>query len=283
MHPKAFNYHQPRELSEALTLLDELGETGTPYAGGTELLLMLKLRMVEYDDLINLKRIGGLDGIEVKDGVLSIGALTTHARIAADELVQAHCPTLAMLCGSIANARVRAAGTIGGNICFAEPRADPPVLLAALKARYVLNSTNGSRVMPADGFILGPFETRREENEVLTAIEIPLDGRRAYCARIEAGNHSLATAALAIGPETVLRLGYGVGALLSLRETEAYLAESLPEPDIPKVKEIVEAETREVDVPGDIEAGEAYRRHLMGVAVARAVLGVLAADEERKP
>src|SRR5690625_3696000 len=253
MHPKAFNYHQPRELSEALTLLDELGEAGTPYAGGTELLLMLKLRMVEYDDLINLKRIGGLDGIEVEDGVLSIGALTTHARIAADELVQTHCPALATLCGSIANARVRAAGTIGGNICFAEPRADPPVLLAALKASYVLNSTNGARVMPADGFILGPFETRREENEVLTAIEIPLDGRQAYCARIEAGNHSLATAALSIGPETVLRLGYGVGAPLTLRRTEVYLSESLPAPDILEVKEMVSAETREVDVPGDIE------------------------------
>lgn len=277
MFPRPFAYHQPKELEGALSLLSDLGDQAAPYAGGTELLLMLKLRLAEFTDLVNLKRIEGLNRIHASPTALSVGALATHAEIARDALVRRLCPALAELCGSIGNARVRAAGTLGGNICFAEPRADPPVLLGALGARYVLRSVRGTRMADADGFAIGPFETRRENDEVLTEILIPLNGSKAVCARIEAGSHSLATAALVTGEATVLRLGYGAGAPFALAAAQSYLAGTWPSPDHRRLKEIVENETADLEVAGDVEAGEAYRRHLMTVAVARAVRAALSA------
>lgn len=272
MRPRPFNYHRPESLADALALLETIGEEAAPYAGGTELLLLLKLRLADYSDLVGLKRIAGLDSITRDGDVLSIGAMATHARIAASEPVRGHCPALARLCGSIANVRVRAAGTLGGNLCFAEPRADPPVLLAALGAELVLESAAGKRTEPADGFVVGPLETRRKANELLTEIRIPLNGQTAVCARIEQGDHSLACAALAIGRHTRLRLGYGAGVALRFPEVEAYLARTAPDPDRNRLAELIDARIAAADVDGDADAGETYRRHLMGVAARRAVM-----------
>ncbi len=135
MRPDPFTYHQPKSLAEASSLVAELGDGAAFYAGGTELLLLMKMQLAGYKHLVNLKKIDGLRTIVVEHDRLVVGALATHNDIALNPTVSKHCPSLSRLCGEIANIRVRVAGTIGGNLCFAEPRADPPVLLAGQRDR----------------------------------------------------------------------------------------------------------------------------------------------------
>ena len=177
MLPRPFEYLRPETLDGALAALAGRDDA-IPYAGGTELLLVLKMHLAEYSVLIDLKRLPEMRNIAVVDGALHIGAIATHATIARDPLVKDMAPALADLCGSIANPRVRAAGTIGGNLCFAEPSADPPTLLAAMNATLHLVSTRGARTVLADEFIKGPLQTTRADDEILLRVEIPGDGRQ---------------------------------------------------------------------------------------------------------
>jgi CO/xanthine dehydrogenase FAD-binding subunit len=126
MFPSPFTYHRPAKVEDAVALLARYGDDAAPYAGGTELLLAMKMGFAQYDHLVDLKRVPELRGVALRGNVLSVGALARHAEIASDDAVREAVPALAKLCGEIANPRVRSAGTIGGNLCFAEPRADPP-------------------------------------------------------------------------------------------------------------------------------------------------------------
>ncbi len=166
--------HAPRTIPDASALLRHYGDEAAVYAGGTELLIVMKERLTPVDRLIDIKKIDGLRDIALDDdGTLVIGALATHRDIARAPLVQGHSPWLADLEAIIANTRVRAAGTIGGNLCFAEPHSDPATLLSALHATVRLESSGGSRDMPVDAFFLGLLETNRRPDEIMTQIMLP--------------------------------------------------------------------------------------------------------------
>jgi carbon-monoxide dehydrogenase medium subunit len=169
-----FQLHQPESVAEAVRLLGELGDEAMVYAGGTELLLLLKLGLTSVSDLVDLKRIPGLDTVSVgADGVLRIGATATHRRIERSPIVVAGWPLLAFVEGRIANIRVRSAGTLGGNLCFADPHSDPATLLLTFDARVVLGTGASERTLRLDEFLLGPWQTALERGEILLAIEVP--------------------------------------------------------------------------------------------------------------
>jgi carbon-monoxide dehydrogenase medium subunit len=166
--------HAPRSVSEASALLRRFGDDAAVYAGGTELLIVMKERLTPVNRLIDIKKIHGLREIEVDaEGTLTIGALATHREIARNPQVQEHSPYFAALEGIIANTRVRAAGTIGGNLCFAEPHSDPATLLAALRATVTLASSEGTRELPVEEFFHGLLETDRRPDEIMTKIALP--------------------------------------------------------------------------------------------------------------
>lgn len=169
-----FRHHRPRALAAAHELLVQFAEDGAVYAGGTELLLAMKARVLRYGHLIDLKRIPELGGIRQEAGEIVIGALVTHFRLANDPLIHRLFPAYASLSNNIANIRVRVGGTLGGNLCFAEPHADPPALLAALGASVTLASAEASRSVPVADFIEAEFTTVRRDDELLTEIRIPL-------------------------------------------------------------------------------------------------------------
>ena len=168
-----FQYHRPRVLAEAHELLARLGEDGAVYAGGTELLLAMKARVLRYGHLIDLKHIPELGGIRQEAGEIVIGTLVSHFQLATDPLIDRLFPAYAALSNNIANIRVRVAGTLGGNLCFAEPHADPPALLAALGASVTLASAEGRRSVPVADFIEAEFTTVRRDDELLTEVRIP--------------------------------------------------------------------------------------------------------------
>lgn len=261
---------QPTTLEEAVAALAEYGASAAALAGGTELLLLMKMGLSDFSHLVNLKRIPGLGATEMDDANLRIGALTSHARIADNPLVQEHALALARLCGSIANARVRNSGTLGGNLCFAEPRADPPVLLAAMGAQVELVGAGSRRRMLVEEFIVEPLTTALEPAEIMTEISVPLDGARIGCERVASGSHSLATAAVAIGPATRVWVGHG-GGMARLDGASELLANMGEATDEAAFARKVAEDIDQVEVASDLEASADYRRHLVVVAAVRAM------------
>jgi carbon-monoxide dehydrogenase medium subunit len=171
-----FAIHEPQTVAEASALLAAHGPEAAIYAGGTELLVVMKERLVHFPHLVNIKTIAGLAQISLDTAgeAIEIGPLATHRTIERSPLVREHAPALADLAARVANVRVRAAGTIGGNLCFAEPHSDPATLLVAWNATLMLTSQQGGRELPAEAFFLGMLETARRHEEVLTAIRVPL-------------------------------------------------------------------------------------------------------------
>src|SRR5712672_1580024 len=169
-----FEIHQAASALEASQMLVHHGENAGIYAGGTELLLAMKHQALNYRHLVDLKVVPGLDSITVRDGFLEIGATSTHRSIERSALVQKNQPALAEMESQVANVRVRNTGTLGGNLCFAEPHSDPATLLLVLGASVAAEGPRGRREIPMDDFFTGAYETCLERNEVLTGIQIPV-------------------------------------------------------------------------------------------------------------
>jgi aerobic carbon-monoxide dehydrogenase medium subunit len=279
MLPKPFTYHRPEKLDDALALMARYGDDVCPYAGGTELLLAMKMHFADYGHFVDLKRIPALSAISQNRGTqngetLTIGALATHAMIADNQTIRQVLPTLAALCGSIANPRVRTLGTIGGNLCFAEPRADPPVLLSALDARLHLTSTRGERTVPASQFITGALETIRAADEILTRIDIPIAVCTTRYERVVFGHRTVAGAAAVIANNTEMESRVWVGCVASrpsaLPETEKIISAD-PNACGDDLKQAIAKDLDMLDIVSDEDARADYRRHLAETVVLRAV------------
>jgi aerobic carbon-monoxide dehydrogenase medium subunit len=172
-----FAFRRPLSLAEAFDAFANGPGDATWIAGGTELLQVMKMGLAEYDTLIDLKGIDELRGIrEEADGSTIIGALTTHREVERSGLVRRQVPALSSLARNVANVRVRATGTLGGNLCFAEPHSDPATLLLACDATVELAGPGGRRSMPVGAFVVGPLVTAREASEIVTSVRIPLSG-----------------------------------------------------------------------------------------------------------
>jgi carbon-monoxide dehydrogenase medium subunit len=174
MFPASFGYIAARSVEEALQLVAKHGEEGKLLAGGHSLIPAMKLRLASPRMLIDLGTVPGLSGIRVDDGHLIIGALTVHADVAASHLVRKYMPGLADAASVIGDMQVRNRGTIGGSVAHADPAADLPVILTALNASFVAQSSNGRRVLGVDNFFTDFFTTAMTANEILTEIRVPI-------------------------------------------------------------------------------------------------------------
>jgi carbon-monoxide dehydrogenase medium subunit len=177
--PAEFTYHRPTSIDEAIGLLAGNGDT-RPLAGGHSLLPMMKLRLAEPQTIVDIGRIPGLAGIDEDDGALRIGALATHASVAASELVRQKCRVLATTAEGIGDRQVRNRGTIGGSIAHADPGADYPTVITALGATVVARGPGGEREIAAEDFFTGLFTTALEQGELVTAVRVPAVERAAY-------------------------------------------------------------------------------------------------------
>ena len=168
-----FELHRVATVAEASRTLEELGDDAVIYAGGTELLLLLKLGFAEYGHLVDIKPIEELHTLEVRDGWLRIGGAVTHRAIEQSPIVREGWPDLAIMERGVANVRVRSTGSLGGNLAFADPHSDPTTWLLAAGARVELGRGEERRTVPMTEFVLGPYTTVLEPGELLTAIEVP--------------------------------------------------------------------------------------------------------------
>jgi len=277
-----FALHRPATLDEAVDLLGRLGEEATVYAGGTELLLAMKQRVLRYTHLVDIKHVCGLADVALTaDGDLAVGALATHHRLEHHPLLQRHLPAYAAASRSVGNIRVRVAGTLGGNLCFAEPHADPPALLSALDAHVTLVGPAGTRELAVADFVVGPFETARQPDEVVSRVTIPVEAPRRCVAYERFGHLERPTAGVAAALDlsadgrTIRAARLWVGAVGPRPSALPTVAERLAGVHADALEDVLPAAARlgalAIPVDGDLHGSEDYKRHLVEVLVQRAV------------
>jgi carbon-monoxide dehydrogenase medium subunit len=200
MIPSDFEYYAPKSIPDALGLLKQFGDEAKLLAGGLSLLPMMKMRFAQPGYLIDLGKIPELKGIREEGGTIRIGAMTTENELIWSKLLQAKCPLLVEGARLISDPQVRYKGTIGGDISHGDPGNDHPALMLALGASFVLRSAKGERVVPADGFFVGTYDTLMKPDEIMTEIRIPTPAAgTGYCyAKLKRKVGDFATAAAAV-------------------------------------------------------------------------------------
>lgn len=190
---RPFALYQASTVTEASDVLARDGADAALYAGGTELLLVLKEGLLRVKSLVDVKRIPGLADIRAEPGHVAIGATATHRAVERSEVVHARCPLVARVARHVANVRVRNVGTVGGNLAFADPHSDLATLFLAFDAVVRLASRGGDRDVSLDDFVRGPYETARADDEVLTAIRLSPWAARTAGAYVKFGVHERPT------------------------------------------------------------------------------------------
>ena len=257
-----FEHLRPKTVAEAGDAFGVQSD-GSFLAGGQTLIPVMKQGLAMPSGLIDLSGISDLQGITATEESLSIGAMTTHAQVAASPEVQKAIPALAGLAGGIGDPQVRNRGTLGGSLANNDPSADYPAGVLALSAAVVTDK----RRIPADEFFTGMFETALDEGELITGVEFPVPGRAAYAKFANpASRYAMAGVFVARvnGAVRVAVTGAGPG-VFRVAEMEAALdkdfrAEALKGIAVP-----------EDDLLADIHASAGYRAHLIGVMAGRAV------------
>lgn len=173
MIPPAFDYHAPKSVGEALSLLGSLGADAKILAGGHSLLPMMKLRFAAPAHLIDINKIPELRGIREDGSTVVIGAMTSENALIASPLLQAKVPLLAEAPKLIADPQVRNRGTIGGDIAHGDPANDHPALAIAVDAVFTLQGPQGQRTVKAEDFFQGTYLTALAEDELLVDIRVP--------------------------------------------------------------------------------------------------------------
>ena len=258
-------------------MLAELGEKARPYAGGTELLLAMKHDLLRYEHLIDVKTISDLNKIELKNGSLMIGSTATHHAIERSSVVKKNLPVLAQMETKVANVRVRASGTLGGNLCFAEPHSDPATLLLALGARAHVQGKTGIKTLWLDKLITGAYETSLAADELLVGIEIPLPAKSRRAAYLKFQLHERPTLGLAlvlaVEADSITEARAVVGSVSAI-PTQSHEADSLLVGSKAKVEkqlpDAAKALAEAADPVDDLEGSAEYKRHLIGVFLKRA-------------
>ncbi|MGC1105625.1 MAG: xanthine dehydrogenase family protein subunit M [Candidatus Acidiferrales bacterium] len=169
-----FEYQAPKTLDDALRLLGRHGDEAKILAGGHSLLPLMKLRLASPRYVIDISRLRGLDYIREDGNQIAIGALTTHAQIAASELLREKCPLLPETAAEIGDVQVRNRGTIGGSLAHADPAADYPAAILALDAELVVQSGSGKRTIFAAEFFVDLLQTQVRPGEILTEVRVPI-------------------------------------------------------------------------------------------------------------
>ena len=185
MKAPPFAYARARSLSEVFDLLERHGDGAKLLAGGQSLIATLNMRLSAPELLIDITRLTELTGISVRDGVVRIGALTTHAEIERSAEIRKHLPLLAQAAPHIAHAAIRNVGTFGGSIALADPAAEWPACCVALDAQFVIAGKAGTRRVAARDFFKGLYATALRPDEVLTQVEIAVQGPEYRSAFVE--------------------------------------------------------------------------------------------------
>lgn len=277
---RRFRLEEPDNLQEVSQLLSRFGESAKVYAGGTELLLAMKEGLVRYERLINIKNVPGLEGVKLENNQIHIGSLATHHRLEESEVLQQAVPALVKLERNVANVRVRQVGTLGGNLCFAEPHADPGTLLMVLGAKLVLEKTASKREVPIEKFFVDAYESCLEGDEVLTGIRFSPPGSKTGIAYLKFGYLERPSVGVAVavdlngGGKAIGEVKIAVGCAgptpKRVEEAEGLLKNSSVEEASRNMAKAGELAAGVADAISDLHGSQEYKEHIVQVLVKRA-------------
>ena len=282
-----FEYRTPKNLKEVHATLKEFGGDAKLIGGGTALVIMMKQRLVRPSCLVALRSVRGLNGIEVKDGGLSIGGLATHREVESSSLVRRRLPMLAETFHHVATIRVRNMATVGGGLAHADPNMDPPPSLIALGATLKATSANGSRMIALDEFFKDYYETVLNPDEIITELFVPKVAPNTGAAYIKflprtADDYATVSAAAVLTLDKTnktiadVRIALGSVGVTPIRATEA---EAVLRGQPLKAEAFAEAGEKAkgaVDPVSDFRGSAGYKKDMAAVFVRRALEKALA-------
>lgn len=285
-----FDFLEPDSVVEASRMMADLGEDCRVIAGGTALMLAMRQRMLTPSHLVSLGKLDALRGIGLDaQGWLRIGALTLHAEVADSSLVQSQWPMLAGMAARVANPQVRNQGTIGGNLCYADPATDPPGCLLALDAHVVLVGRQGERVLPMAEFLVDYYTTALAPDELLTEIRVPplaagSTGLYSRYLRTAAEHRPLVSVALVARRQgeacSEARLAVGASTPIPTRvpRAEAFLAGKTVTLQI--AAEAADIVASDITPVSDARGAADYRRDMVRVVARRSIASLFGLAQE---
>jgi aerobic carbon-monoxide dehydrogenase medium subunit len=268
------DYARPATVEEAISLL-AAHDGARALAGGQTLVNVMKARAAELDVLVDLADLEELRAIGFADGTLEIGAMVTYAQLVSSSEVEVARPILGEVAATIGDVQVRNRGTIGGNVCVADPTNHLPPLLVALDARFTIRDAGGERTVSADEFFVGVYMTAVGEGELLTKVSVPpSSGAGDGFAGLTIGKHGtyIANAAATVGEDGSVRVALGCVDAVPVRATA--MEEKLAGGDLSEstVRAAAEGLGASLEPPGDVHGSADYRRHVAEVSAVRVVL-----------
>lgn len=259
MKPARFDYVRAESLDEALEVLHQDGPDARVLAGGQTLLPILNMRMARPRVLVDIMRVAELSRIERSDGAIRVGAAVRQHALERRPDLTAQQPLLAAALPWVGHAQTRSRGTICGSVAHADPSAELPLVLIALRGEIEARSRGGARRIGAEKFFTGMMATDLHDDELIEAVRFPLArGGNGYAFREIGRRHGdfaiVACAAVVDGRAARLAVG-GVADRPTARE--------LPQPEDPALDEALDAFASDLDASDDLHATAAYRRQLV--------------------
>ncbi|MBA3877607.1 MAG: carbon monoxide dehydrogenase [Anaerolinea sp.] len=285
MIPSAFDYVRPADLGEALRILKEREGEAKVLSGGFSLLPLIKLRLAQPGLLVDLRDVGGLNGLTRDGDLFRIGGRATHRQILEDRPLTDALPIMKDAASRIGDPQIRNWGTIGGSVAHADPAADWPAVLQALHASIVLRSADGERTVPARGFFIDTFTTGIEPAEILTEIQIPFPPPRSGGSyqKLErrAGDFSTVGAAvqMTLGADgRITQIGIGLTAVADSPFAATHAEDALrgAHPNDELFREAAAAASRQSRPATDSHGPAEYKRAMVTEMTARALRAALA-------
>jgi aerobic carbon-monoxide dehydrogenase medium subunit len=282
MKASAFSYARATSVADALALLASHGDRAKVLSGGQSLMPAMNLRLISPELIVDIGDLAELRGIAVNGDTLRIGALTRHVDLQRSPDIAAHAPLLAEAIAHVAHPAIRNRGTIGGSLAHADPASELPACMVALNATVVVRGPKGERRIGAANFFRGIYETALSPNDLLTAVELPVEPTNSahffheFARRhgdyaiaglaaqaVMSGNvfTDLRLAFFAVGDRPVLALA--ANRLVNVSITPAVLSEASA------------ALAEELDPQEDQEASASMRRHLAKVLMRRCLATLL--------
>jgi carbon-monoxide dehydrogenase medium subunit len=266
-----FDYLRPPTLTAAIALLAEHDGDAMALAGGQSLMAMMNFRVAAPGALIDLADVNELQGITRLGDSLRIGAMTRYVELAHAPEVRADLPLLIVALPHIAHDAIRNRGTIGGSLALADPAAEMPALMLVLDATIEVAGPDGTRLIKADDFFLGIYETALASDELIVAVHIPVarpEQRFAFHELAQRhGDYALAGVAVAQSGAHVRIAFFGVAdRAMRLRTLESALSNAPDGAAVQAALPLLDG----IEFNGDTKASAATRQRLAGVALTRA-------------
>ena len=276
-----FEYLKPKDMDEALRVFSLYREKARALAGGTDLVVHLKENLSRPEVVVDIKALQELSGLTLKEGTLRLGALTTFSELIDSPVIKSKFPLLWEASLTVASTGVRNRATVAGNICSAVPSADSAPVLAVYDAEVLTRSLKGERRLPIGEWFTGPKRTALLPDEIVTAIEVKLPGKKhagCYMKLSRYDGEDLAQAGIAVlaFPDNTYRVAACALGPVPARcpKTEAVLnGNKLGEKLLARAAEAI---LQEVSPIGDIRSSKEYRLHMTQIMLGRALEAAVA-------